>query len=241
MVRRLINQNFVLIACIVTLHAFSWLIFYSIEDRSRPVLDLPISVSPAGRVVADINIKYFRGYDLNLVFDREGHSVEEILRDIGTTYFIGRDKYLDELQEFSWRERYLKNIEEYKKKKTGVPLTLRWQVFSVSPYEMVCQGEIETAGRLYSDHKEVFRSVPYFCSMLRYSMVPDGKYHFSAEIVNDTPELSGYKTRIRLSPSLAPDEFFISGGIVYLLILAEIILLLVLAFKGYKYIKNQPT
>ena len=60
MVRRLINQNFVLIACIVTLHAFSWLIFYSIEDRSRPVLDLPISVSPAGRVVADINIKYFR-------------------------------------------------------------------------------------------------------------------------------------------------------------------------------------
>ena len=239
--KRFYRQNRILILCLAIVHLFAWFIFYDIEERSRPVLDLPISLSPAGRVEADINIRYFRGYDLNLVFDREGHSVEEVRRDIGTTFFIGRDKYLDDEQNYPWRERYLKNIEEYKNKKTGVPLTVRWQMFSTNPYEMVCQGEIETAGRLYSLPKEVYRSVPYFCSMLRYSMVPDGKYHFSAEIVKDTPELSGYKTRIRLSPSLAPDEFFISGGIGYLLILAEIILLLVLVFKGYKYIKSQAT
>lgn len=235
------RRNLLLIACLAGIHFSVWFIFYDIEERSRPVMDLPISVSPAGSVAADINIKYFRGYDLQLVFDREGHSVEEIRRDIGTAFFIGRDKYLDDEQNYPWRERYLKNIEEYKNKKTGVPLTVRWQMFSANPYERVCQGEIETAGRLYSLPKEVYRSVPYFCSMLRYSMVPDGKYHFSAEIVKDTPELSGYKTRIRLSPSRAPDEFFISSGIGYLLILAEIILLLVLVFKGYKYIKSQST
>lgn len=239
MVKDFLRRNLLLIACIASVHFSAWFIFYDIEERSRPVLDLPISLSPAGRVAADINIRYFRGYDLQLVFDREGHSVEEIRRDIGTTFFIGRDKYLDDEQNYPWRERYLKNIEEYKNKKTGVPLTVQWQVFSANPYEMVCQGEIETAGTIYWHPKEVFRYVPYFCSMLRYSMVPDGKYHFSAEIVKDTPKLSGYKTRIRLSPSLAPDEFFISGGIGYLLMVTEIILLLVLVFKGYKYIKSQ--
>lgn len=241
MLKRFYLQNRVLIICLAIVPLFAWFIFYTIEDRARPVLDLPISLSSAGRVESDINIKYSGQYKLEFVFEREGHSVEEIRRDIGTTFFIGRNKYLDDEQNYPWRERYLKNIEEYKNKMTGVPVTVKWQLSSAKSDEMICQGESETAGIHYSHPKEVFRGVPYFCSMLRYGIVYAGKYHFSAEVVRNTPELSGYKTCIRLSPSLAPDEFFISSGIGYLLILAEIILLLVLVFKGYKYIKSQST
>lgn len=165
--RTLINVFSMLFLSIIV---FALWYIYIEKTGDKGILEMPVTVSPAGIVEQDITYKSDEKYNLDLCF-HIGHGLgSEQLRKL-----IGENRYFEKNGK-RWAD------------KTGVPVVVRASLF-----DRKSGGEIKSTTEYtrgaYSIAPDICRQIGFY--------IPQGGYKLKVEILRDVPEFKNVKIFIR--------------------------------------------
>jgi len=148
-----------------------WTVLFPIwrNEMTKLPLDLPISISPPSHIDTKIYVPLSEPYHLWLEFDRENITIENAKKVFGDGE---RDK--------------------------GVPIPVRWEVYSISSGECILSGEKQTLGAQSWSKDNVGRLIGYVTDGSKKVLDP-GEYRFVAYVQQDVPQFSAYKARIKMA------------------------------------------
>lgn len=133
-------------------------------------LEEPLSLAPRGKLEKEIRVPLPENYDLNLLFERADIPYDAFRELVGDWTFKDGEIVI-----------------------TGVPVPVRWSLYSVDLQRLIAQGEAESFGFLRWTPYQVARQI----DKVSINVEP-GRYVFRGEVLQDVPELAHIKTRIAL-------------------------------------------
>jgi len=148
-----------------------WIGIFPIWSRwvTTNPLDTKISLAPPGKIEQPIIIIIPENYALNLVFERDDISFEQLDTLLGSMRVPKIGETLP----------------------PGIRVPIRWSLTSEEKGNVVASGEVDSIGSSGWSRAEVDRH-------LGYVKAPPGKYIFQADVLRSVPELAHIRTRIAI-------------------------------------------
>jgi hypothetical protein len=155
--------------CLLTFITIAWIVAFPLwrDWLSANPLDVPISLSPAGKVEQMIEIRMPAKYDLSLIFVREGQSFEKLKSLIGAGHICQRNEPCSE----------------------GIPVRVKWSLRNRQYGIDTVNGDVISQNAHGWSNPQIERRITSI-------KIEAGYYIFKAEIVHSVPEFESIRTRI---------------------------------------------